>query len=283
MVETNTNIPYESLSEDEGDMHEEDKEPTDPTTEGSVKPDKKRKGTRKRRSKAWDAFDELPIGEDKVLNVRYSKCGYTCVYNSTNETGNMLKHHKVCLNTGDIRQMILSSSQGSITVRNTSFDPKILRELITNAVVRHNLHLSFVEYEGVRDAFLYANPKVALVSRNTLKSDILALYKYEKKQLFNLFKNYDGRVCLTSDLWTLVETDGYITITAHYITDDWVLHKKLLNFSYMPSPHAGIQGFDFDRYSSSNFFPSGPVELYLWSFIYVLILCSQNSYVYINN
>lgn len=195
--------------DDEGDMHdEEEKEPTNPTdpaTEGSSKPPKKRKGTKARRSKAWSTFDELPVGEDKVIHVRCSKCGYTCIYNSTNGTGNMLKHQKVCLNTGDIRQMILSSSQGSISLRNTSFDPKIFRDLITSAVVRHNLPLSFVEYEGVREAFLYANPSATLVSRNTLKSDIIALYKHERKLLFNLFKTYE-----------------------------------LLNFSYMPSPYTGI-------------------------------------------
>ncbi|KAL8113538.1 hypothetical protein AgCh_020751 [Apium graveolens] len=77
MEETNTNIPdYESLSDDKGDKHDEDKddEATDPTystnlTEGSSKPGQKRKGTRKRRSKAWDTFDELPIGEDKVFTL----------------------------------------------------------------------------------------------------------------------------------------------------------------------------------------------------------------------
>ncbi|KAL8088537.1 uncharacterized protein LOC141698350 [Apium graveolens] len=110
MEETNTNIlDYESLSDD-GDKHDEDKDdaatdPTDPTnpTEGSSKPGQKRKGTRKRRSKAWDTFDELPIVEDKVLYFRCSKCGFTCIYNSTNGTVNMLKHQKVCLSTGDVR------------------------------------------------------------------------------------------------------------------------------------------------------------------------------------
>ncbi|KAK1403789.1 hypothetical protein POM88_003394 [Heracleum sosnowskyi] len=70
---------YESLSEDEGDMHDEDQEepsnPTDTTTAASVKPGNKRKGTRQKRSKAWNTFDELPIGKDKVVNVRCSKCG----------------------------------------------------------------------------------------------------------------------------------------------------------------------------------------------------------------
>ena len=55
-----------------------------------------------------------------------------------------------------------------------------------------------------------------------------------------MLQNFSGRVCLTSDLWTSVATDGYIMLTAHFITDDWILHKKLLNFSYFPSPHTGI-------------------------------------------
>lgn len=58
--------------------------------------------------------------------------------------------------------------------------------------------------------------------------------------MFNSLQHFDGRVCLTSDLWTSVASDGYMTLTAHFITADWVLHKKLLNFSYLPSPHTGI-------------------------------------------
>ncbi|KAK1403171.1 hypothetical protein POM88_002776 [Heracleum sosnowskyi] len=183
---------YESLSEDEGDMRDEDQEepsnPTDTTTAAYVKPGNKRKGTRQKRSKAWNTFDELPIGEDKVVNVRCSKCGYTCIYNSSNGIGNMLKHQKVCLNTGDIRQMILSTTQGSVTVRDTSFDPKIFRDLITNAVVRQNLPLSFVEYEGIRDAFLYANPKATLMLYGEYNEQYPSLVE-TLKQIFNVYKN----------------------------------------------------------------------------------------------
>ncbi|KAL8116100.1 hypothetical protein AgCh_022553 [Apium graveolens] len=79
---TSLSQDYESFSEDEGDNHDEGKdEPTDPTdltnpNEGSSKPGQskpgqKRKGTKKRTSKAWDTFDELPIGEDKVLIPTY--------------------------------------------------------------------------------------------------------------------------------------------------------------------------------------------------------------------
>lgn len=162
------------------------------------------------------------------------------MYDSKNGTGNLLKHQKACETTKDLRQMVLSSSEGSMAIRNALFDPQVFRDLITNAVIKHNLPLHFVDYEGIKEAFLYAHPKSILVSRNTLKKDILCCYRLEKKKLFNMMQDFDGRVCLTSDLWTSVATDGYISLTAHFITSDWVLHKKLLNFSYLPSPHTGI-------------------------------------------
>lgn len=114
------------------------------------------------------------------MRGRCLKCGYIFGYNSTNGIGNMLKHHKRCLHTGDIKQLILTSNQGSMSIREGLFDPRIFWDMIANAVVRHNLPLQFIEYEGVKESFLYANHRATLVTRNTLKSDILALYKYEK-------------------------------------------------------------------------------------------------------
>lgn len=101
--------------------------------------------------------------------VKCKQCSYTITYNSSFRTGNLLKHQRTCVKTPDIRQMMLSRSKGSMLVNNRAFDPKIFRDMITDAVVRHNLPLSFVEYEGIREAFLYANPKAALVSRNTFE------------------------------------------------------------------------------------------------------------------
>ncbi|XP_074353151.1 zinc finger BED domain-containing protein RICESLEEPER 2-like [Apium graveolens] len=136
--------------------------------------------------------------------------------------------------------MVLSSSEGSMALRNTLCDPQVFRDLITNVVIKHNLPLHFVDYEGIKDAFIYAHPKSTLVSRNTLKKDILSCYEIEKKKKFNMLQDFDGRVSLTSDLWTSIATDGYISLTVHFITSDWVLHKKLLNFYYLPSAHTGI-------------------------------------------
>ncbi|KAL5715380.1 hypothetical protein ACHQM5_017208 [Ranunculus cassubicifolius] len=38
------------------------------------------------------------------------------------------------------------------------------------------------------------------------------------------------RVCLTTDTWTSCQNVNYMVITAHFIDDDWKLHKRVLNF-----------------------------------------------------
>lgn len=53
-----------------------------------------------------------------------------------------------------------------------------------------------------------------------------------------------SRVCFTSDLWTSINTDGFICLTVHFIDNDWCLQKKAISFSFMPPPHDGISIFD---------------------------------------
>ncbi|KAG5562769.1 hypothetical protein RHGRI_005483 [Rhododendron griersonianum] len=53
-------------------------------------------------------------------------------------------------------------------------------------------------------------------------------------------RSLPGRVCLTFDLWTSIATNGYMSLTAHFIDANWVLHMRFLNFSYMPPPHSGV-------------------------------------------
>ena len=38
------------------------------------------------------------------------------------------------------------------------------------------------------------------------------------------------RVCLTTDTWTSIQNINYMVVTAYFIDDDWVLHKRVINF-----------------------------------------------------
>ncbi|XP_052209308.1 zinc finger BED domain-containing protein RICESLEEPER 2-like [Diospyros lotus] len=178
--------------------------------DGTSKMDSKGKRKRKLTSQVWMFFDKLI---EKSVDGKQRK------------------------DIADIGQLLLNKD---MSMRCTKFDPDKFRELVVAAIVMHDLPLSFVEYVGVRAFCSYLNPNATLVSRNTLKSDLLKMYKKEKDKLKCVLKEAPGRLCLTSDLWTSITTDGYIAVTVHFIDNDWVLQKKILNFSFMPPPHSGV-------------------------------------------
>ena len=47
-----------------------------------------------------------------------------------------------------------------------------------------------------------------------------------------------GKICLTSDLWSSLATDGYLALMAHYVDVNWVLQKRIINFRHVPPPHS---------------------------------------------
>lgn len=55
-----------------------------------------------------------------------------------------------------------------------------------------------------------------------------------------MLESAPGRISLTSDCWSSVTMDGYISLTAHFIDKDWSLQKRVLNFSFLPPPHSGV-------------------------------------------
>lgn len=66
------------------------------------------------------------------------------------------------------------------------------------------------------------------------------LFEREKTRLKKLLQLIPGRVSLTSDLWSSINTDGFLCVTCHFIDEEWRLQKRILNFQYMPPPHNGV-------------------------------------------
>ena len=57
--------------------------------------------------------------------------------------------------------------------------------MLAEAIIKHNLPFSFVEYEGIRKVFSYLNLDVKHIFRNISKADVLKLYKKEKDDIKN--------------------------------------------------------------------------------------------------
>ena len=110
-------------------------------------------------------------------------------------------------------------------------------EMLVEAIVKHNLPFTFVEYKGIRKIFTYLNLDVEHISRNTTKADVIKIYMKEKDYIKNKLKITFGRICLTSDLWTSVTSERYICLTVHYVNENWELKNIILNFCHMQPLH----------------------------------------------
>ncbi|XP_061375891.1 zinc finger BED domain-containing protein RICESLEEPER 2-like [Gastrolobium bilobum] len=67
------------------------------------------------------------------------------------------------------------------------------------------------------------------------------MYVKEKDKLKQIMSRIPNRVCLTSDVWTTINSEGYICLTAHFVDDNWRLISKILNFCRMKPPHTRVE------------------------------------------
>ena len=49
----------------------------------------------------------------------------------------------------------------------------------------------------------------------------------------------NSKISFTSDLWTSPNNKTFVSATAHYIDDDWVLHEMVIDFGLMNGKHEG--------------------------------------------
>jgi hypothetical protein len=215
----------------------------DPSIHTNLMTKKKVQKKRRKTSTVWTYFDELPSTDpnDTRIWAKCKFCDHKYIANSSHGTGNLQKHMKVCggKNDHDIQQMLLSRDQRTLSVSASKFCPKRYKELLVGTIIKHDLPFSYVEYEGVREMHRYLRSDVPLISRNTAKADLIKMHMLEKQKVKALLNVCPGMISLTSNLWTSLTTDGYICLTAHFIDKNWVLSKRVLSFSFIPSPHNG--------------------------------------------
>ncbi|KAK8594348.1 hypothetical protein V6N13_126156 [Hibiscus sabdariffa] len=69
-----------------------------------------------------------------------------------------------------------------------------------------------------------------LPSRYTIRRDCLDLFNSMKRSKKNSFGKDTSKICLTTDTWTSLQRVSYMVLTAHWIDDEWMLQKRIINF-----------------------------------------------------
>ena len=64
------------------------------------------------------------------------------------------------------------------------------------------------------------NPQFKGWFGNTVKRDIMKKFYTQKEILKFFFANFEGNICLTSDIWTSLTHTDFLCIIAHYIDNE---------------------------------------------------------------
>ncbi|XP_073032144.1 zinc finger BED domain-containing protein RICESLEEPER 2-like isoform X2 [Primulina eburnea] len=209
----------------------------------SVDVGKKRKSVRPR-SLVWEHFEKY---EDSNGTPR-AKCNYCgssyAADSSLNGTSSLGAHLKKCkkypcnLETKQAKIAFQNISKDQVTINAWRFDQEGCRKALAKMILVDELPFSFVEMEGFRHFINVIQPLFRIPSRRTITRDCFELFVEEKKNLKLFFKETHLRVCLTTDTWTSIQRINYMCLTAHFIDKNWILQKRILNFSPISS-HKG--------------------------------------------
>jgi len=141
-----------------------------------------KKTEKSRTSDVWKYFTRIGAGDDGKERAKCNGCKKKYVIGSQNGTSHLKRHMEKCtkLKFEDVRQMIVDG-QGKLKARR--IDPMVCRQLCVNLIIQHGLPFNFVEYEALRIWISYINHDACLVSRNTIKNDVMKIHMKEKNML----------------------------------------------------------------------------------------------------
>ncbi|KAL0006933.1 hypothetical protein SO802_008435 [Lithocarpus litseifolius] len=118
------------------------------------------------------------------------------------------------------------------------FDQNIVRNKLARMVILHEYPLSIVDHIRFIEFVKSLQPFFKLVSRNTLKSDIIKIYDNEREKALKTTDKNGSRMAITTDMWTSTNKKrGFMVITVHFIDQTSTLQSRVLRFVYVPSPH----------------------------------------------
>ncbi|CAB5307411.1 unnamed protein product [Rhizophagus irregularis] len=101
--------------------------------------------------------------------------------------------------------------------------------------------LPFTTVESPEFGYLIniCNPLTRIPTADTVKNDILKIFKNYQTKIQNLLQNVSGKISFALDAWTSPNILGFLGITCHYIDANWKLRDILLDFIYLEGSHSG--------------------------------------------
>src|SRR5688572_4165396 len=99
--------------------------------------------------------------------------------------------------------------------------------------------LYILQNDAFREFIHACEPGFQIPCEKTAKNLIHEAYTFSKDQLLNLSGSTVISIHLTTELWTAKSNDGYIGVTATWLTSDFTFREVLLACNHLEYPHTG--------------------------------------------
>ena len=199
--------------------------------------------TKTKSSPVWQFFDSCESGK-----VRCTLCAAVLSYSGS--TGTMINHLKYKHKSHSLSASSSDTSQ-SVNLKQTRISA-YRAPVITQGSDRWRLcaqrmaewcaidmrPLSIGDGVGFRRFMSVAAPGFEPPKRTTVTKYLDKQYNEHKASLQEVLKKQQG-IALTTDMWSSNANEAYITLTCHFLDDDWKLQNYVLSTKATDERHTG--------------------------------------------
>ena len=200
-------------------------------------------------SDVWDHFEKgEKTAKCKHCDRELSFCGGT-----TNLRDHLLRNHtkeyQVKKDSDEskrkIDEFVLKTTCSSTRARK-------ITQLLVDMVAMDARPTATVEGTGFKRLLNYLEPGYKVPSAVHITSCLHERYSQVKGVVMEYLQSA-SYIALTSDVWTSLATQSYISATAHFVTSEWELNSCVLQTLHFPESHTGVHVSEKLKEICSNF------------------------------
>ncbi|GJV35099.1 zinc finger BED domain-containing protein RICESLEEPER 2 [Tanacetum coccineum] len=206
--------------------------------------------TNNERAPIWQHFEPVRMKKDGLKRALCKFCNKTLAAHGASGTSGLHRHYPCPSNPiyvpkNQVQQQTHlefkknPSGEGTSSLQTWKHDESRIKKALINMFVVAELPFKFVEHEVFVEYTKACNGRFVLPSRHKLSRDVAKYYLDERNKLLAYLTKPTTTVHLTTDTWTSsCKKTNYMVVTAHFIDDEWNMHKRIINFRPIDSHKA---------------------------------------------
>lgn len=119
----------------------------------------------------------------------------------------------------------------------TKDDRERRANMISEVIIEAMLPFSFVEQPAFIKLIHDFDPKMSVPCRQTITQRVMSIYDQKKLQIRDVIDRVEGKVNITTDLWTSMSMQPFLGVTVHFVDGEWRARSLVLAMEPFKAPH----------------------------------------------